>query len=316
MADVTAAGERAQLLLITAIALGLLLVVLAVMLNTVMYTDALATGGTTDGAERDLLAALDGMDVGIGILLAELNVERSASTASDELEDDAREVIHDWSDQERVHWAHDGAMVDVTVNDVAFFTTIIDDNRSSDFTNTSGEDDWTLIEDGDTIDTLELNVTRDGLIDVNTTCGPDEGCFSLSLEDENNSSSTVHLAERSGEIAVDISTPEGETSCTINADAATIDLVNGTIEGQRCDGLAIVDHHQPPIQLQYTDAANVTGSYVIGFEGTVADRAHFTDDRSPRVIPSVSSVEVAVTYQSARLTYSGTQTIDAGDHDD
>lgn len=316
MADVTSPGERAQLLLITAIALGLLLVVLAVMLNTVMYTDALAAGGAIDGAERDLTAYLDGMDAGIGVLLGGVNADRPAAASYDELEDATTVAIGDWSDQERAQWVTEGTLVDVTVTDVAFHTRIIDDNGSSDFTDAAGEVDWTLFDEGGDIDTFELNVTRVGLTTVNETCGPDDGCFTIVIEGDAGMSSTIRIAEQTGEIAVDISTPDGETTCTIDTEAVTIDLVNGTIDGQRCDGLAVADRHQSPMRLQYADASNVTGTYVVGFDGVVADEGRFTEEKSPRFVPSVSWVEVAVTYQSTRLAYTGTHTITAGEYDD
>lgn len=311
----TRAHNRGQLLLITAIMLAIVLLMLAVMLNVTILADALAADGSTADAERDLVGYLDGVDRGITAVIIANNDRRNSTTAYEAVLADTNASIHGWSDQAAATYLRDGTYTNVTVDEVDVRTRIVHDNASATFSDADGAANWQVFADAPGIDVFELNISRDDLVERTASCSPADGCFELVIEDADGATSRISVANRSGEITLEASTPGGTTTCSTPAAVGRLDLVNGTLDGDVCDGLDIVDQHTTPMELRYANATNASGTYIIDIEGPVTSTGSFQTEGSPRKFPLVSAVNVSVTYRSSILEYTGTKTISIGDDD-
>lgn len=311
----TRGHDRGQLLLITAIMLAIVLLMLAVMLNVTILADALAADGSTADAERDIVGYLDGVDRGITTIIVANNERRNSTIPYEVVVAETRTSVHSWSDQAAASYLRDGTYTNVTVDEVDVRTRIVHDNASATFTDADGAANWQVFADAPGIDVFELNISRDDLVERNASCSPDEGCFELIIQDVDGATSRVYVANRSGEITLEASTPAGTTTCSTPAAVGKIDLVNGTLDGDVCDRLDIVDQHTAPMELRYANATNASGTYVIDIEGQVTSTGAFHTEGSPRKIPLVSAVNLSVTYRSPSLEYHGAKTITVGDGD-
>lgn len=293
--------QRGQLLVVTALALAVLLVLMALALNTAAFGGVHAAG--SDEGLREERAALEyqaGVTRGVAGLLTGLDGEYDEYDALGAAVDDA---VAGWNESTGRLYAGDGAATGARAGDHTFESVVVQDDERP-FTDDSGAADWTLAADTSNVTGFEMNLSRDGLLET-TGCAPVDGCFTLSVD------GTWRLsAHRTGGILVVVVESSGGTDqCTTTDETAVVEVTNGTVGGDcsfptfRSD--PAVD---APYTLAYTNGDNATGTYRFTANGRLTAGTIAADDRygttgSPRIEPRVAATDVTVTYRSRTLEY-------------
>jgi len=316
MADVTDAVERAsdaaddlprlggddrgQLMLVAALAIAVLLVGLALTLNTAIYTENLATR-TTD---TDLDGAVNhggAVEAGAGTLLDEVN--REGGTYG-ELADGFDETLGNWSDGAATLAAVRGAATDASYVDHADpveGTRISQPDAARNFTDRNETADWTLASDVG-VRGVRFNVSRDSLSTSNASS------FHLVVDDETNAVETAVYRD-SSRVFVAVEDGGGvETTCSVAADAGdyvTIDVADGRLNGTACDPLdAVHTDLDGSVTVSYRNAAEAEGTYelyVNETNATVFDATKYEpagSGSSPVAQEALYAVTVSYVYES------------------
>ena len=297
--------DRGQLLLVAAIGIAVLLIVLAVLLNTAIYTGAVATDGASEHEERSALAYLDGVQRGVSGIIASTNNDSDGATSEAELAAILDEEVDDWSRVASRYGAMDGVSTSVSLKSVVYGTRIVQENETRHFTNASGEAEWTVVENVSHLREFRMNVTADSLSETqNETCAEVDDCFRTTLEDDGGSAWHLYLfANESGNVVVEVITPTGSETCLSSSESVSIDLVAGTVDGESCEPMDEFPDGTTPYDITYVNADNVSGEYELGVDSRLVSASDFEEGGSPRAVPVIDEAVVTVTYRSSSLMY-------------
>lgn len=322
MADVSAprrvagAGERAQLMLVTALVLASLFVVLAMVLNAVIFTENFATRTHASEDVRDALSTRDVAAAELDRALADANRH---DTSYADLHDAFGREVTTWGTLAARHRAANARDLDLAVVDVTNGTRIVQRNASRTLTNVSGAPDWELVDDADGLQAAALNVSRSSLVvpsnETNSTALVADGVFHVVLTDAGGDAWRVFVY-RDGVDAVEVRVQEPtgtlRPACSAAAGAdgtVTVDLVAGSVGGTDCPELAFVDGLSPPADLAFRAGDGAAGTYVIvvaQLEGVIdgdGDFAAVDDGASPATTETIYAATVEVRYVSSVVEY-------------
>lgn len=305
--------DRAQLVLVAALAIAVVLVAFVLLVNAAIYTENLATRDTDVGAGEaaDLRAAL--VD-GVGGI-----VDRENAADYDDRAELAANVTDGIDQFERLQAS--SALehgVDLRLNGSE--TALVDGEllRQNDstrgFVSDGGATNWTLVENvsrargvAATVDRGDLNATtaadaeRDAFHVVlnNRSSGDDDDYRVYLYEDDATGNVTVAVAN------VTESTPT--RVCSVDAATATVDLSRGTLDGDACAGLRWAAGLDDTYDVQYRNGDEATGTYdlTVRSDGvTVPSTVNGpTADEQPYRVPAVYAVETRLVYVGPELEY-------------
>jgi len=317
-----AGRERGQIILIAAFALAVTFVSLALIVNSAIFTENLASRGETAGGDGALGARA----------MVERSVERSVAAANrynhsapePSIERDLRATSRQYERQQvrsgglvnvsNPHDYHDGSRV------------AMNDSGGGNFTATGlsgGDPDWQLVEgvdengrphavrafDMEIKKTSSLSDTSEFAVVVNNTGSPSK-TWTVEIWWDGSNPDLLHLrTER----------PNGDTEeCTetITADEFAISLTDGTVDGRPCHALG----YNQTSNTYFGYAAGVSTPYNVSFENgdqvkgnysfvTANAPATTTLDSGPSAGPApyltsaVYDVEVAFTYANPNINY-------------
>ncbi|AZH24986.1 DUF7261 family protein [Haloplanus aerogenes] len=211
MADVSD-RSRAQLLLVGALALAVVFLSLSLLLNSVIYTENLATRQThadTEKATTFRTAVVDGLGGAIG------HANRRNTTSFADRRDAYRAAVDDLIPILANHSATDGVAADVDRQGVQEGTRLVDDDATSGIVDQDGSGTWTMATDSK-VRAFRLNVTS---VSGDVTITFDDG-----------TAQDVVIAAAGPSVRVD-----GE-SCAL--ETGRIDIGAGTVDGEYCAPLA------------------------------------------------------------------------------
>ena len=307
MARVTARlDDRGQLLLVGAIGIAVLLVVLAVVLNTAIYTEAIATDSATANEERSVVAYEDGAERAIAGIILSTNRGSDGTVTEDELETNLREDVAQWSDLSDRHRATDGASGTLSVDEVTYGTRILQDETQREFTDGDGTADWTVAENVSRVIEFRMTITAERLQDLGNES------FSVRVEDGDGSVRELDVyANEDDEVTVDT----GTDTCSSPGETVTIDLVSGTVDGTPCAGLSVTDDLEPSSDIDYRNADTVEGEYALTVDGGAETTVDAGGTESPRAVPAIDGAEATLTYHSSTLSYESELRIRPGETD-
>ncbi|ADJ15565.1 DUF7261 family protein [Halalkalicoccus jeotgali] len=274
-------AERGQLILVTGLTIAVVLVALVVLLNTVIYTENLATRGV-DAGGADALEYRAAVVGSVSELIAAENeryyegnlpvagVENGTETINRTLSErhlargavaETTSEIHegspiDWEIESRA-FAESGSNATVArnVTDMERFVLTIESVEPA----TGSEDPFRLVV-GDWVLTIAVETTPD-------------------TED--------------ARIAIEANGSSWTFARPSNATPVKVDLGNGTIDGRE----AAFDLPTEPNEIRYENADRVTGSYDFRATGPT----------------TVESVDLAIHYRTAELEYTTETTVQAGE---
>lgn len=319
MGYVTGAGPdggsgRAQLLLVAAIGLTVLLVLLALALNTAVAGEIQAAdAGDSLDAERAALGYVSAAERAVAGLLAPGygNVAYGNEAGYADLRADLDDEVETWENTSGSEYARDGAATNVTVTNVTFESRIVDDDPTRTFESAAGAEAWTLATDTPAVERYEMTVDEAALVETDA-CATAGDCFTLEIEGDSGAVWRLFAySPASGGIEVRIEPVDASaTTCSTSDPSAAINLTVGTFApgGADCEFTAFTDELDPPYTVGYRDAGNATGTYDLRVDGKIVPDTVDADDRygttgSPRIEPRITSATVAARYQSPDLLY-------------
>ncbi|EMA01473.1 hypothetical protein SAMN05443574_112117 [Haloarcula vallismortis] len=228
--------EQGQIILIAALALAVTFIGLALVVNSAIYTQNLASRGEVAGSNDALeMRAMVETNVGQGIVAAN-RYNYSSQTA---LETSLRESMGTVSTQTERQRVTSGALVNATLTGSPTYGTRIAQNDTSQFQSNGAAGNWTVRErvtrpgDG-------TNATRRFVINATEIPTDSADAFAVTA---NGTSGGPNWTMRvwgdvgpSGTVNVEVDTPSGIQTCVVSIEEpyAHIDVTGGTVQGEPC----------------------------------------------------------------------------------
>lgn len=316
MADVASrSGERGQLLLVAAIGLAVLFVMLALILNTAIYAEAIATQHDASQHERGAIEYQESVHRGVSGSIARVNAQNDSSYES--LDANLSTQVDEWSESARRHAAVDGASASASLVDTTNGTRIVHDG--SQFTDRDGAANWTPVESVSNVRAVRMNVTADSLYEAaDGSCTESDGCFYVEVEDGSDVWRLFVYRTDDGNVTTRVDTPSGSGTCDASGESVEIDVTAGTVNGERCPHLSFAEGVGAPYDVTYVNADRIEGSYELTVDRSydqLSSSPHYGDDGSPRVERAIYAANVSVAYRSSHLTYTTELRVAPGESD-
>ena len=309
--------SRGQLLIVSAFALGVLFVALALILNSAIFTENLASRGETTGGDQ-AIEYRDTLQRGVGaILTAENeNITDSGTTYST-----LRTRVGNGTSDLRTSLIRQNARVGVTsgvdTTDQTNGSLIRQSDATRSYTNASGTAaNWTVAETIDQTRAFTLNVSQS---ELTGSCTRLSDCFVLNVTN-GSANWRVSINDDSG-VTVEVETPAGDTdTCSAGSGEYTvIDITAGTVNGTSCPALDFSDAPQSGYDIEYRNGDEIGGTYslVVG-DTTVSSSSDLSSSvgSGPSATPALYGVTVEYDYQTAELNYSSALRVAPGETDD
>jgi hypothetical protein len=284
-----------------------LLVVVALLLNTVIYTENEAA---RESAAPEVSELLRSQQTAIDLVRTVIADENAGGDREySEMEANVTRRLDAWSALSTRHAAVTTRTVGLELRDVTFGTRVVQDVDES-LENAYGAEDWTLVSDVTDVRQFELTIDRVSLVDVgdndtNATVLAVQDAFSIVVTDTSTRQAFVY---RDGSnIVIGIADSSGDITgrCRTTEPTANIALVTETLGGQHCPALQDFLDLASPADIEFRNGANAVGSYVAVVDEPALDEdlfaPYFSDTpRAERII-----YEVAVSYHISgqRVTY-------------
>ncbi|GAB6878571.1 hypothetical protein JCM17823_08450 [Halorubrum gandharaense] len=322
--------SRAQLILITGLTLAVLFVAVVLLLNTVIYTENLATRGIDAGGGE----AVEFREGTVEEVSAIMHREHRNEDGPDGVAADFERSVGAYADAVRDHRMGDGVVVDVdaTVTEEGHF--IAQDEVDDDYRelvaheNATADEDWTLASNATRTRNFQLTVDSDSLSD-------ESDAFSVVADGSIVGPGSVwemSLSEASGDaVNVTVNRDGDERTRTFDQPADEdlhVDVTGGTVNGESWDPLVWaegVEDGSADYDLEYENGDNADGTYHLVVdqrdEPSPTEADPFDDeysDRSsqPYVVDAVYSADVDVHHRTPELEYRDTVEVAPGERDD
>ncbi|USZ68802.1 hypothetical protein NGM10_03475 [Halorussus salilacus] len=292
--------ERAQLILVTGLAVAVTLVALVLLLNTVIYTQNLATRGAQIEDGEAVAFRAEAVD-GVGDLLDAENREEYADR--DDLDEAVRDGIARYDDLLSRYHAEDGTVAEIRTDTVTTTEGVLvrQTDPSRNFTNVDDEEsDWTLAEDVDDARNVRLTVSDDEL------AADSDDAFAVVLDDGSETWRVPVHEDGDGDIAVGGDSAPDE--CRVDGSTASVDLTAGTVNGSECPELDYPTE-MDSYDIEFENPDRVTGTYELTVdtsEGATVEESNFAapgSEDSPRRTPAVYAAEFEVHFQTPRVEF-------------
>lgn len=330
MADLRRA-DRGQIILIAAFALAVTFVALALIVNSAIFTENLASRGETGGSD-DALEARAMVEASAGEALYGANVHNTSSDSA--LDDGFEDGLVHTQQQLEFQQVTSGVLVDVSlVSGSQVYGSRIAQNESGGRTfednALSGGGEWQVVTrasrfsaDHNATRSFEMNVSElpsssdPFIVRANGTGGSPK----WRMEVYSNTLGAILVGDT---ITVDVTTPSGSESCTVSADReyTHIDVTEGTVDGEPCDalqrgftdsgGLTVYDGRfahgvGDEYNVTFENGDDVRGNYSLVTRTTGASTTPNLDNTigsSPYVTNAIYNVSVQFTYETSEVKY-------------
>jgi len=306
-------GRRGQILLITALVLGVAFVALAVILNSAIFTENLASRGDTTGAD-DVVTYQSNVEDGVAAIVRYETENASTSDDHGAVFSRVKVGVADADEIFLRRHARRGAVSNASILDQANGSRIFQTDSTRAFTDGNGNPDWDVATGVGQTRAFHMNVSRATL----PTCGLFNDCFTMNVTD---GSDLWQLSVTDSATGVEVSVDDGTgpVSCDkVNEPFVSINVTAGTVSGEPCSALDPADWPGSYDTIEYDNGDDVTGSYslVVDAEG-IADSppGHFGAGPEPSVTPALYRMTIGYEYQTANLLVSQELRIAPGEPD-
>jgi hypothetical protein len=306
MADVSAGTAsadpgRAQLLLVSALGLAALLVVLALILNTVIYTEHEAARETAAPEASDLLRSQQAAIAAVQTAIATENAGGHRAYA--DMTTNLTRHVNAWSTLSGRHAALATRNVGLEMREITNGTRIIQDGPGV-LTNAYGAEDWTLVAGVTESRQFELTADRASLVDVagndsNASVLADQDVFAIRID--GNSTRAAFLYRDGSDVVVGLADQAGDLTgrCRSATSLVTIDFVNETVDGVSCAALSGFLDLRGPADIEFQNGESAAGTYVVVVDEPALDDDLFSPGGSDTPRAERLIYEVAVRYHDA-----------------
>ncbi len=286
--------SRGQILLVAAFSLAVIFVSLAVILNTAIFTENLATRDTIDGDD-----ALDFQQTSAQTGAVLLNATNYEDGSYSTLEAAYSTRIENFSEAITVHGVSRGTVLSVSVSETTEGAAI-NLTDSAAFQNASANGTWELgdgITDARKGKLVVTDTPRDEPLVLNATNG--SHTWSLSITDESDGSYGATLTYPNGT----------EASRQYTTTALQVRPTNGTINGSESwEGLRFQDAIDGQFSMWVRNGTNASGSYRLLVDqpvGTI-DGPNYTGSDDLTVSGAIYTATLSLELSRADLDYATT----------
>ena len=315
--------SRGQLLLVTSLAIAALLVSLALLLNTAIYTENLATRSADPGSANAVSYQRDVVQ-GVGGIVRYANAHHAQNESA--LAAALTASVAVWDNATARHAAVDANAAGVSVASanempVIRYGTQVVLNRTRNFTAANGRADWNLttgVAPDRGLRAFRLSVRPDNLSST------PNGSFRVDVTDADQTW-RVHVYGNTSAVRVAVyNGTTGSLTTDANCSAAptdgtvTVDLTAGTVGGRECAPLSVFSDVDDAFDVAYRNADAIEGTYSVAVNrSTLGGDAGVYHARSsgnaPYAAPAVYAVSVDVAFTSQRVTYTTTLRVAPGE---
>jgi hypothetical protein len=319
--------DRAQLILITGLTLAVIFVTVVLLLNTVIYTENLATRGVDAGGAE----AIEFRDGAVDDLAAIMDREHRTESSGAGVTADFEASAATYANATTGLRARDGIVADVTVVDTEPGHFIAQDEVDSGYRTLTAEDgtaDWTVAGNATRTRNYRLTVAPDSL---SASSGD---AFTIVAEEAPGGSDatwSVSLWSASGSdaLSVTVTNETGTVTETFAQPASgnhTVDVTRGTVNGETFDTLVWAESVQgesgtADYDIRYENGDEATGTYHLVVQSDDLDSGD--DDQygidpsarssQPYVVDAVYSADVEISHRTPELEYGDTIRVAPGE---
>ena len=311
--------DRAQVLLVAGFVLAASFVALTLVLNSVIYTENLATRGA-DAAGGEAITYRDDITEGVEPMVESVN--RNASSQS-EIQDQLSRAVVSTSRRAARFQVLGGISANATLASINWGTRIGQNRTTGNFTNSTAPSsadvasDWTVATGVDGTRSVQLNVTDSAELALQSN-----GPLELQVTDgtpwvfrlfKNNSAGTT--------TAVEVDPPSGPSRICSAGKNPTVGLTAGTFNGTDCPGLEYGEDVSTPYTIAVENGRQYQGTYSLVVDeeidsGDIESDNYGTAPDVPFTLTGVYAATVHVEYRSTSLTYATDARIRPGESDD
>ena len=296
--------DRGQLLLVGALALAVVFVALALLLNTAIYTGNLATRDSGVDGTPAIEYASEARAAGVD---AVRSVNRRNDSSSGDLTRAFGATMTRWDDAASHHAAVSGHAADVDVAGTTNGTRIRQADATRSYVDDSGASDWTVVTGVTDVRSLRLTVDASEL-----ASGP-SGAFHVNV--------TAGAGTRTAAVYDTGSGPEvrvvdGGTTTTCPAGSVTggtfaVDVPNASVGGAPCPALGALDDTAGSVTVAYRNADAAGGTYTMVVDEPPAALSLSglnagAGSGSPYWTYAIYGAELEVTYRTDAVDYEAT----------
>lgn len=302
MAEVSP-GERAQLILVGGIVVAFALVAIAMLLNSALYTENLATRGIGPEADRAGDLASFAERGGTRVLVTENSVEYESWTAA--LFNGTVSVAGMGELAEPLRFSQNGGLSTIAVNGTRRGAGLVQTNGSRNFTaegSTGDPGNWTLVETAG-IRAFHTTVNQSG---PSLATDPSRA-FTIRVQGTDGGEWSARIYANGTDVEVNAS----GTVCRSDQQTPTINWTGGTLGS--CDfpfgvtesGTSLTG----PYTVSFANGSRAGGSYELFVSNESVDDVHDENvaepgsDASPRWYHAVYSISLDVEYEEGAVTY-------------
>lgn len=309
MADLSA--DRSQLLLVGGFVVAISIVAVALLLNTVVMTDAIESREPPRGIDDAREHATVTERAVERIVLRTETVENRTwdQTRTNVTLDLARlgDLLANRSLQDA------GAFSNVSTSHTRRGAAIVQRTAGRNFTNNSSTEAWILATTSG-IRNYRMTVNGTALPAVNDTAAEDPAVlgmpgFRVNVTDDDGDTWTAFLTNRTSGDGVRIVTRLNNNSPTRHCESDTtitrIDWTAGTVNGEPC-GFTFARTLSGPFTLRYEEGDEAAGRYHLVVSNTTGDTVRtesFADDGNPRQYPAMYAVVVTAVYDGPTVSW-------------
>lgn len=285
-------GQRGQLLLVGGVVLALTFIALAIVVNSVIFAENLATRGDVPGGEGAIEYQHETVQA-VGGVLAAVNENDSASP------DTIEPAVENISVQGGLQQSRQGRVVNITYLDRESGVRIAN-NSPGNFTDSAGSSTWTVAENVSATRNVQFEFESPGIdfrVVLNET-GSDS-YWNMTVTDDNKLTIEVNQAGES---------PRSDTCQTEGGDLSTVDVTGATINGTACQALERTGAGEPlwfgyglneyDIEFENADEADGNYSMIVKDMGSLDVKSEPDNDGD-----AVYSVTVIYQYTTSAVRY-------------
>lgn len=319
MADLNR-SQRGQMILIAAFILAIAFVVLALVVNSAIFTENLATRDDVAGSHEALEYRAEVVG-SVGALIESANADPSMGST-----EVIASIDENISSQAGFDQSALGHVVGLSYAGETAGKRIAQDNGTRNFTDTAGQEDWVLAEDVSNTRNIKFNITEveslpiieddlDFQFHLNDTSDPDTVEWEMDVEYDGFNDVTVQVTNGLTGLTATCSREWDGTSLEI-------DVTGGTVGGEPCHALDRDENGEPlwfgagvdtEYQLEFVDANAAMGTYSMVIEddasSSVSDNlvdGHDPDEPYKQTNDILYSVDVEYMFHTSQVGYETT----------
>lgn len=330
MADVTDPGsDRAQLLLVAAFGLAVMFVAIALILNTAIYTQNLATRSSDISGGQEAIRYQESTREATAGIMRQVNYNNNSTPTTTHYEWIHRNVTNGTDDYERLsgqQHAVGGTATNLSVTTVNGTRIVQDDVRK--FNNSStptAANDWTAVANVDNTRGFAITVENIDGATLGGICSLLDNCLNITIESGGTTWRVVFDESVGGtdELDVKVEDTSGTTTTCPGGPYSTpvsVNLTAGTVNGTECDAMDFGGSITSSYAITFNNGGQAEGTYEFITDNASVDNSHPNydngDTTSPYVTTAIYSTNVTLTYQSDRTLYRSEIRVAPGESDD